>query len=122
MSTNMGFGRTNHTVPGRLLPDEDFRPPVETRSAFDGWALIGESDVSFCDDVFQRLDRCDVFVGERLIDRFPQRPEPASRAKASKASKNCFETPSRIPEGLARRGQDEGGDIEPVEAMMAQGD
>ena len=52
------------------------------------------------------------------------RPAPASRAKSARvSSKSSLETPvDEVPEALAGGGRDEGGDVEPLEAVVAEGD
>jgi hypothetical protein len=46
---------------------------MESGSAFDGVAFVGESGASFSDDVVEFVDRGDMFVDDGFADRRPQR-------------------------------------------------
>jgi hypothetical protein len=46
---------------------------MESSSALDGVAFVGEGDASFADDMVEFFDRRDMFVDDRFVDKRPQR-------------------------------------------------
>ena len=79
---------------------------MESGSALDLFALLGEGDTLGGDFLVELCDGCDVLVDDRLVDKRPKsfgglqlrgvrlKPASASRAKvASSASKKSFDTP-----------------------------